>query len=134
TTTGTPTPAINDGGATLPSGVSFLDNGDGTGTLSGTPATGTGGTYPITFTASNGVVPNATQSFTLNVNETPTVIGPSSLTCTVGSACSAGMSTTGFPTPTLSESGALPSGVTFTDHGDGTGTLGGTPAVGSGGL
>ncbi len=133
TTTGSPTPAIDDGGATLPTGVSFVDNGDGTGTLSGTPASGTGGTYPITFTASNGTLPDATQSFTLTVNETPSVIGPSSLTCTVGSACSAGMSTSGFPTPTMSETGALPTGVTFTDNGDGTGTLGGTPAVGTGG-
>jgi len=36
--------------------------------LSGTPATGTGGTYSISFTASNGVGSNAVQSFTLTVN------------------------------------------------------------------
>ncbi len=34
--------------------MTFVDNGTGTGTLSGTPAAGTGGTYAITFTASNG--------------------------------------------------------------------------------
>jgi hypothetical protein len=134
TTTGTPTPAISDGGATLPSGVTFTDNGDGTGTLTGTAASGTGGTYSFTFTASNGVLPNATQSFTLNVDEAPTISGATSLTCTVGTACSTLMSTTGFPTPTLSETGAEPSGITFTDNGNGTGTLGGTPAVGSGGI
>ena len=38
-----------------------------TGVLSGTPAAATGGTYPITFTAQNGVGTNATQSFTLTV-------------------------------------------------------------------
>jgi hypothetical protein len=31
----------------LPTGLTFHDNGDGTGTLSGTPAIGTGGTYTL---------------------------------------------------------------------------------------
>jgi large repetitive protein len=65
TTTGAPTPAITESGK-LPSGVTFTDNGNGTATIS-TPRTGTKGTYPITITASNGVSPNATQSFTLTV-------------------------------------------------------------------
>jgi hypothetical protein len=133
TTTGTPVPAINDGGFALPSGVGFVDNGNGTGNLSGTPATGTGGAYSFTFTASNGVLPDATQPFTLNVDEAPTVIGASNLTCTVGTACSTLMSTTGFPMPTLGFTGTLPNGITFVDNLNGTGTLGGTAAVGSGG-
>jgi len=49
--------------------VTFTDNGDGTASLAGTPGAGTGGTYPITFTAGNGILPNATQSFTLMVNQ-----------------------------------------------------------------
>ena len=57
--------------ASLPSGVTFSDNGDGTATLAGTPAAGTGGSYPITITATNGVSPDATQSFTLTVDEAP---------------------------------------------------------------
>jgi hypothetical protein len=48
--------------------VSFVDNGNGTGTLSGPPGPGTGGSYPITFTAANGVLPDAVQNFTLIVN------------------------------------------------------------------
>ena len=40
-----------------------------TGVLSGTPAAGTGGTYTLTFTAHNGVGSDATQSFTLTVNQ-----------------------------------------------------------------
>ena len=67
TTMGTPTPSLTESGA-LPSGVTFKDNGNGTGTLSGTPASGTGGTYSLTFTASNGVGTPANQSFTLTVN------------------------------------------------------------------
>ena len=53
-------PALSVAG-TLPAGVTFVDNGNGTGTLSGTPAAGTGGTYPLTFTATNSVG-SATQS------------------------------------------------------------------------
>ena len=41
--------------------MTFTDNGDGTATLAGTPAAGTGGTYPITITATNGVGTDATQ-------------------------------------------------------------------------
>ena len=66
TTTGFPTSALTETGA-LPAGVTFVDNGDGTATLAGTPAAGTGGTYPLTITAANGVTPDATQSFTLTV-------------------------------------------------------------------
>jgi Putative Ig domain len=47
--------------------VTFKDNGNGTATIAGTPATGTAGTYPITITANNGVGSAATQSFTLTV-------------------------------------------------------------------
>ena len=65
--TGTPTPTLSESG-TLPPGVSFNAV---TGVLSGTPAAGTGGTYPISFTAQNGVAPNATQSFVLTVNQAP---------------------------------------------------------------
>ena len=67
TTTGSPTPSLSESG-TLPGGVRFVDNGNGTGTLSGTPSSGTAGVYHITFTAQNGTSPNATQSFTLAVN------------------------------------------------------------------
>jgi Putative Ig domain len=53
---------------TRPSGVTFTDNGNGTGTLSGTPATGTAASYPITFTATNGIGAPAVQNFTLTVS------------------------------------------------------------------
>ena len=72
TTTGTPAPTLSDGGATLPSGVSFHDNGNGTATLAGTPAQA--GPFPFTITAANGFTPNASQSFTLNVSQASTSI------------------------------------------------------------
>ena len=63
TTTGNPAATLSESGA-LPNGVTFNAS---TGVLSGTPASGTNGSYSLTFTASNGVSPNATQNFTLTV-------------------------------------------------------------------
>ena len=68
TTTGYPTPATITETGSLPTGVTFTDNGNGTATLAGTPQEGTLGTYPLTLTAANGISPSATQSFTLTVN------------------------------------------------------------------
>lgn len=62
TSTGVPTPSLTVTGS-LPQGVIFTDNGDGTGTFSGS-STVLGSTI-LTITASNGVQPDATQAFTL---------------------------------------------------------------------
>src|SRR5208337_4446719 len=83
TTTGSPTPSLSETGA-LPSGVTFVAHSDGTATLSGTPAAGAGGTYPLTFTAHNGVGSDATQSFTLTVNQAPAITSANSAAFTVG--------------------------------------------------
>ena len=58
--------------------MTFVDNGDGTATLAGTPAPGSDGTYPLMITAANGVTPDATQSFTLTVAaaQAPTITSP----------------------------------------------------------
>ena len=72
TAAGHPTPSLSESGA-LPAGVTFKNNGNGTARLSGTPPGGTGGVYRLTITVSNGVSPNATQSFTLTVQAPPTV-------------------------------------------------------------
>ena len=136
TTTGVPTPSIARGGVALPSGVTFTDNGNGTGTLAGTPASGTNGSYAITFTATNSNGSSAVQSFTLTValGTVPTITSAASTTFTVGAAGTFTVTTTGLPTPTITRGGAaLPSGVTFTDNGNGTGTLAGTPASGTNG-
>jgi|GEM_PF-728205 len=132
TTTGFPTNSITETGS-LPSGVTLTDNGDGTATLAGTPAAATGGTYTLTLTAANGVGSNATQSFTLTVDQVPAITSVNNTTFTVGSAGTYTITTTGFPTNAITETGSLPSGVTLTDNGDGTATLAGTPAASSGG-
>lgn len=134
TTGGVPAVAsIVQGGAPLPTSVTFVDNGDGTGTLSGTPDAGTGGTYAVTFTASNGVGAPAVQSFVLTIHQAPAITSADTESFDVGAASSFSVMSTGFPTPTLSSTGALPDGITFTDNGDGTATLGGTPAAGTAG-
>jgi len=62
TASGYPAPSLTDGGS-LPTGVTFNTT---TGALSGTPASGTNGSYPLTFTATNSAGTN-TQNFTLTV-------------------------------------------------------------------
>src|SRR5271166_3778960 len=130
TTAGNPTAAITETGA-LPAGVTFTDNHNGTATLAGTPQAGTGGIYPLTFTANNGF--SATQSFTLTVNEAPAITSAAQTSFTVDQAGSFTITTTGNPTAAISETGALPARVTFTDNHDGTATLAGTPPAGTDG-
>ena len=126
TATGSPAPAFSEEG-TLPAGVSLSYAGD----LSGTPAAGSTGNYPITVVAANGVVPSATQSFTLTVDGAPTITSGQNITFVAGSASSFTVRTVGNPVAALTESGALPSGIGFTDNGNGTATLGGTAAPGT---
>ena len=66
TTSYWPTPSLTLSG-TLPNGITFTDNGNGTGTLSGTPALGANGTFHLTSTASDTVFPNVLQALTLTV-------------------------------------------------------------------
>jgi hypothetical protein len=133
TSTGYPVAGLVITGA-LPSGVTFTDNGDGTGTLAGSPAAGQGGSYPVTITATNGIGSPATQSFTLNVSAPPAFSSASSTTLMVGAAGSFSVTTTGGPVAaSIALSGALPSGLTFVDNGNGTGTLAGVPGAGTGG-
>ncbi len=133
TTSGFPTPTITRTGA-LPGGVQFTENGDGTATLAGTPNAGTGGIYSLTFTAQNGVGSDDSQTFALTVDQAPTISSAAGATLTVGAAGSFTITTANdFPTATtLTETGTLPSGVTFHDNGDGTATLSGSPAPGTG--
>jgi hypothetical protein len=127
---GFPTATMLTKAGALPSGVSFTDNGDGTAALTGTPTAGSQGVYPITITGSNGVAPDATQTFTLTVNAAPTITSAGHATFTVNATATFTVTTGGQPTPSLSETGSLPPGMTFTDNGDGTATLGGTPTSG----
>ena len=128
TTTGFPVPALTKTGA-LPAGVTFTDNGDGTATISGVPKATLGGTYTVTITARNdqGTV---TQTFTLTLNQAPAITSHASTTFTAGDTGTFTVTTRGFPAPAVTQTGALPVGVTFTDNGNGTATISGIPATG----
>jgi len=124
-----PIPSISKTGS-LPTGVSFSDNSNGTATLSGTPAANTGGVYPLTFRASNGLAPDATQTFMLTVNQPPAISSANTATFTVGVAGPTfTVTATGFPAPTFSVSPPLPNGLSLTT----AGVLSGTPAAGTAG-
>ncbi|HUO48275.1 MAG TPA: putative Ig domain-containing protein, partial [Acidimicrobiales bacterium] len=51
----------------LPAGVAFVNNGDNSASLVGTPAAGSAGSYPLTVTASNGIGSAAQESVSLVV-------------------------------------------------------------------
>jgi hypothetical protein len=131
TTTGYPLPSIGESG-TLPAGLSFADSGNGTATVTGTPASGTAGAYPVTLTAVNGTGA-ATQALVVTVAGTMAITSPATATGTVLSPLSFTVTTSGASAPVLTETGNLPGGVTFVDHGNGTATLAGTPATGTAG-
>jgi len=118
---GTPIPTITETGL-LPDGVTFTG-----GVLSGTPTSA--GTFPITFTADNGISPEGTLDFTLTVDDPPTITSASTATFPEQSPGSFTITTSGIPTPSISETGPLPPGVNFTDHHDGTATISGTSAA-----
>jgi hypothetical protein len=117
---------------TLPSGVTFTDNHNGTATVAGTPAADTGGTFAFSITSTT-AAGSISQSFTLTVDQAASITSADNTAFMAGTSGSFTVTTTGYPTATLSETGALPSGVTFTDNGNGTATLSGAPAVGTSG-
>jgi len=129
-TSGYPGATLSETGA-LPAGVAFTPGPNGTASISGTPQKGTAGSYTVTITAANQVQPQATQQFTLNVDRAPKSKSAASKTFTAGTAGTFTVKAAGFPKPALTETGALPKGITFVDNGNGTATLAGTPAAGS---
>jgi large repetitive protein len=131
TTSGMPVGTITESG-TLPTGVTFTDNGNGTATLAGTPTAG--GTFDLTLSVNNGVGAAATQNFVLTVGSAPSITSANTVTFTAGTAGSFTVATTGTPNAAITETGTLPSGITLTDNGNGTATLSGTPATGTGGV
>ena len=127
TTDGSPTPTLSVTSGTLPSGLTFTDNGNGTATIAGTPSATSGGSYTFTITAanSNGSTP---QSFTLTNDEAPSITSANSKTFVVNQVSSFTVTTGGYPVPTITittDSGqtGVP-GVSFSN-----GVLSGTPTA-----
>ena len=110
----------------LPTGVTLGSDG----TLAGTPAFGTAGSYPITITATDANSSTSTQAFTLTVvTGGPTFTSAASTSFAENTAETFSVTASGDGPFTYSETGALPSGVTLGSDG----TLAGTPAFGTAG-
>jgi streptogramin lyase len=136
TARGFPVPTLSESTTdTRPPGLGFNPavggvGGSAVGLLSGTLAATSGGAYTLHFAATNGIGVGATQAFSLTVDQTPAFTNPTGAAFTTGAAGAFRVAAAGFPPPALSESGALPAGVTFDPV---SGVLGGTPAPGTAG-
>jgi hypothetical protein len=129
-TTGGTTPSLADWRHRAASNLSFVDQGDGTGILSGTPTAGKGGQYAITFTATNSAGSSPAQNFTLTVNEAPTITSANNASFVSTGNNTFNVTTSGWPTGAsmaITRTGTLPGGITFTNNNNGTATLSGTP-------
>ncbi|MCH7879090.1 MAG: hypothetical protein IH914_07240, partial [candidate division Zixibacteria bacterium] len=115
----------------LPSGTTFIDNGDGTGSFSWTPNFTQSGIFNVIFVASDGTLPDSELVVITVVeagNQPPVLaaIGPQGVTENVQLSFGVSASDLDATTPSLSAS-PLPAGAVFTDNGDGTGTFDWTP-------
>lgn len=129
TTSSVGVPTLTESGS-LPSGLTFVDNGDGSATISGTPGAQSGGLYTLTITAKS-TGGSTKQTFALTVDQAPAFSSGASSTATVGSAFKFKVKTSGYPAATVSESGTLPAGLTFKAKSGGKAVISGTPAAGS---
>jgi putative Ig domain-containing protein len=109
-------------GGTLPAGLSFTDNGNGTATLSGTPQA-PNGTFSLAFTATN-ATGSTTQPFLLTIGP-PLFLSAPQAVFTAGVTGTFTISASGDPTL---RTGVLPPGLEFTDHGGGIAIVTGAPA------
>ena len=120
--------------SSLPPGFSLIPTGNGTATLTGTPGIGQAG-LNVSLTAKDSAGTTATDSFTiavLSTNARPPVFSSTPLTQAregVPYLYSIAASDPDGETPTMTLSG-LPAGFTFTDNGNGTAALSGTPVQG----
>ena len=121
-----PVPAITTT-STLPTGLTFKDNGNGSATISGTPATGTGKAYSIALTATN-VLGTASKTYSLTANQPPAISGATNVTLTHGVAKTVSVTITGYPTPSYTVTGTIPPGMTLT-KGTSKATISGTPTT-----
>ncbi len=117
---GTPTPTITESG-TLPAGVSFSG-----GVLSGDPTVT--GTFPITFTATNGIGNPATQSFTLTVSGPFEITTTSLPAATIGTPYSTTVAASGGTKPYTWKAKGLPKGLKISKT---TGVISGTVKSGT---
>ena len=132
---GYPSPLVKASG--LPKGVTMVNNGDGTATISGTPLFKVNGVFNVTVSASS-----KGGSYTTPTPLQVSVDSPAFFTSKAPALAHTGTAITpftvstvyGYPVPTISTTSTLPAGITLTDNGNGTATLSGTPDATAGGV
>ncbi|RKX25297.1 MAG: hypothetical protein DRP46_12170, partial [Candidatus Zixiibacteriota bacterium] len=117
--------------STLPTGATFADNGDGTGSFDWTPTYLQSGSYDVTFYATDDTAAVDSEIVTITVteagNQLPILTAINSRSTTENINLNFDVSATDIEsTPSLTVS-TLPSGATFSDNGNGTGTFDWTP-------
>ena len=136
-TTTCPTSAAILKATQLPPGLQLTQNGDGTATISGTPAAHDEGSYDATVTATvKHPIPTVSgQTLLITVDNTPVFKSKPRDTVRTGVPFSYPVTTRyGYPVPTITTASTLPDGVTLTDNGNGTAAVGGTPDPNAGGV
>ncbi|MEX2494796.1 MAG: putative Ig domain-containing protein, partial [Woeseia sp.] len=118
---------------TLPDWLTFEDNGDGTASLTGSPAAGAEGEHDVVLEVSDGT-DDAMQAFTITVaaassgNTAPEFTSTAVLDATEDEEYSYEITATDDDGDALEMTApTLPGWLTLTDNGDGTATLSGTP-------
>ncbi len=121
---------------TLPGWLAFTDNGDGTATLTGTPAAADVGEHAVSLNVSDGT-DSATQEFTITVGTATVENEPPAFTSDPVEAAAEGESYTYEVTASDPDGDALtitatdlPGWLALEDRGDGTAALSGTPGAG----
>ena len=138
TTTGVPPPALSTD-ISIP-GITFTDNGNGTGTFSGIPGpdflTCINNLPGCNITASSSQQGTVSQLVAIQIPPapSPSLSQPTSGTFIAGAPNSVVLTSTGATTPiSWSFSASVPSWLNLHDNGNGTATLFGTPPVGTSG-
>ncbi|RME23946.1 MAG: hypothetical protein D6800_09210, partial [Candidatus Zixiibacteriota bacterium] len=114
----------------LPTGATFTDNGDGTGTFDWTPGFDQAGSYDVLFVVSDGTdADSELVTITVNnVNRPPVLAAIGGKNTNEGVNLNFGVSASDPDSDPLTLTASpLPTGATFTDNHDGTGTFDWTP-------
>ena len=144
---GDPPPTITESGK-LPTGLRFTATAaaaattvTGTATaataattsgaiVSGTPAATSGGAYELVFTAHN-AGGSTVQDFTLSIDEPPKFTSGTNIHATYLKYDNSPITASGYPPPTITETGPLPGGMVFKTLGPGSAALQGNPSLSS---
>ncbi len=123
----------------LPLGATFLDNADGTGSLSWTPSFVQSGSYNITFFATDAALAVDSEIVVVTVteagNQLPVLAAIGAQSIAEGAALVVALTATDAEGGLLAlTSSALPTGATFLDNGNGTATLNWTPVFTAAGV